>query len=73
LSFFHAGVIWRERGLTCLQCRDWDEREPATTGMLTLMVGPSGAGKSHWLAAEDAKARGIHPSLSLVTEEEWSR
>jgi phosphoglycolate phosphatase-like HAD superfamily hydrolase len=55
-------AMWRERGLTCLQCREWDEREPNPTGLLTLMVGPSGAGKTTWLATEEAAKRGIHSS-----------
>lgn len=41
--------MWREQGLTCLQCRDWDERVPVAPGILTILVGPSGAGKSTWL------------------------
>jgi predicted kinase len=55
-------AMWRERGLTCLQCRDWEEN-PATAkkGLLTLMVGPSGAGKSHWLAVGDHQTYGIQP------------
>ena len=61
--------MWRERGLTCLQCRDWDEREPAAPGLLTLMVGPSGAGKSHWLASKDARAHGIHPSHVISSDQ----
>jgi predicted kinase len=55
--------MWRRRGLTCLQARQWDESAPvAATGLLTIMVGPSGAGKSHWLNSTDASAHGIHPS-----------
>lgn len=41
--------MWRERGLTCYQCREWNEDLAKPKGLLTLMVGPSGAGKSHWL------------------------
>lgn len=41
--------MWREAGLTCLQCRDWDEQPAVKPGLLTLMVGPSGAGKTFWL------------------------
>lgn len=55
-------AMWRERGLTCLQCRDWDEAPKVPAGLLTLMVGPSGAGKSTWLTSEAAVALGIHPS-----------
>jgi predicted kinase len=44
-------AMWRKRGLTCLQCAEWDESPvlPLHKGLLTLMVGPSGAGKSSWL------------------------
>lgn len=41
--------MWREKGLTCLQCRDWNERLTTKPGLLSLMIGPSGAGKSSWL------------------------
>lgn len=45
--------MWREQGLICLQCAEWEEEvsKPfvSTKGLLTLMVGPSGAGKSSWL------------------------
>ena len=62
-------AMWRERGLTCLQCRDWDEREGSAIGLLTLMVGPSGAGKTTWLSSEDAKAHGIHPSHVISSDQ----
>jgi predicted kinase len=56
-------AMWRERGLTCLQCRDWSETEGSNTGLLTLMVGPSGAGKSHWLTSMEAEVQyGIRSS-----------
>jgi len=42
-------AMWRENGITCLQCRDWNERGPVDPGVLTIMVGPSGGGKSSWL------------------------
>lgn len=48
--------MWREAGLICLQCAEWEEDalpfKPAHKGLLTLMVGPSGAGKSSWLRNE---------------------
>lgn len=53
--------MWRERGLTCLQCADWDEPMPYDPGLLTLMVGPSGAGKSTFLSGLSAAEFGIHP------------
>ena len=62
-------AMWRERGLTCLQCRDWEEAPPREPGILTLMVGPSGAGKSHWLASSDATEYGIHPSHVISSDQ----
>jgi predicted kinase len=62
-------AMWRERGLTCLQCRDWEEAAPTKPGLLTLMVGPSGAGKSHWLNSEDATACGIHTSHVISSDQ----
>lgn len=41
--------MWRERGITCAQVREWNENKSKyPLGRLTLMVGPSGAGKSQW-------------------------
>ncbi|MCE9564634.1 MAG: AAA family ATPase [Planctomycetes bacterium] len=62
-------AMWRERGLTCLQCREWDEREASTPGLLTLMVGPSGGGKTTWLTSEGASAHGIHPSHVISSDQ----
>jgi predicted kinase len=62
-------AMWRERGLTCLQCRDWDERPKVEPGLLTLMVGPSGAGKSHWLRSEEAEVFGIDPSHIISSDQ----
>lgn len=44
--------MWRDEGLICLQCTEWNEDvflPSEKKGLLTLMVGPSGAGKSTWL------------------------
>ena len=63
-------AMWRERGLTCLQCRDWQEDAPGEkTGKLTLMIGPSGAGKSTWLASTAALGHGIHPSHVVSSDQ----
>lgn len=63
-------AMWRSRGLTCLQCRDWQEDAPADkTGLLTLMVGPSGAGKTTWLATAAAQEHGIHPSHVVSSDQ----
>lgn len=48
--------MWRERGLTCLQCAPSEPEIPNTT-ILSLMVGPSGAGKSTWLDSSDARMK----------------
>lgn len=54
--------MWRERGLTCLQCRENSERNfGKDIGLLTIMVGPSGAGKSTWLKSPEAELYGIRP------------
>ena len=49
--------MWREEGVTCLQCAQWDEREPGhaeVPGNLHVLVGPSGGGKSTFaLMSED--------------------
>lgn len=41
-------AMWRKRGLTCLQCREWQEGQesPIPPGHLNLLVGPSRAGKT---------------------------
>jgi predicted kinase len=62
-------AMWRDRGLTCLQCRDWDESTGNTTGLLTLMVGPSGAGKSYWLQSDGPTSLGIHPSHVISSDQ----
>ena len=60
--------MWRSRGLTCLQCRAWDDSEPVAYGLLTLMIGPSGAGKSEWLAGEQASELGIRSSQVVSSD-----
>ena len=63
-------AMWRERGLTCLQCRDWQEAAPGEkAGTLTLMIGPSGAGKTTWLASPAAAEHGIHPSHVISSDQ----
>jgi predicted kinase len=62
-------AMWRERGLTCLQCREWEERASGPIGLLTLMVGPSGAGKSYWLNSADATTFGIHHSHVISSDQ----
>src|ERR1019366_8677102 len=40
--------MWRDEGLICLQCAEWEEksvRPIVPKGLLTIMIGPSGAGK----------------------------
>lgn len=63
-------AMWRSRGLTCLQCRDWQEDAPGEAkGLLTLMVGPSGAGKSYWLQSDASRDLGIHPSHVVSSDQ----
>ncbi len=62
-------AMWRENGITCLQCRDWDERPSIAPGELTLMVGPSGAGKSTWLGTLRAATYGIHPAHIVSSDQ----
>ena len=67
--------MWRSKGLTCLQCDQWDEEQgrllPVRQGALTLMVGPSRAGKSSWLrkwASEMGRGHQIITSDGLRQE-----
>lgn len=60
--------MWREEGLTCLQCAPGERTIPASA-VLSIMVGPSGAGKSTWLASPEARALGIHPSHVLSSDQ----
>ncbi len=62
-------AMWRENEITCLQCRDWDERPPVAPGLLTIMVGPSGAGKTTWLRSTHALFRGIEPRHVISSDE----
>lgn len=62
-------AMWREQGLTCLQCCDWDERPKVEPGLLTVMVGPSGAGKSTWLRSAAALFRGIETRHIISSDE----
>ena len=63
-------AMWRERGLTCLQCRDFEEMGHTKPGMLTIMVGPSGAGKSWFLGSSGlAVIYGIHPAHILSSDQ----
>lgn len=62
-------AMWRENGITCLQCRDWDERPPSAPGLLTIMVGPSGAGKTTWLKSDAARDAGIRPAHIISSDQ----
>jgi len=61
-------AMWRERGLTCLQCRDWDEEAATKPGLLTLAVGPTGAGKTTFLVQRGADY-GIHHSHVVSSDQ----
>lgn len=62
--------MWRERGIVCLQCREWRESKPERpNGLLTLMIGPSGAGKTTWLKSDEAKVYNIHPSHVVSSDQ----
>ncbi len=59
-------AMWRENGITCLQCRDWDERPLLLSpGLLTIIIGPSGAGKSTWLAGKSTWLRTSSSSYGI--------
>lgn len=63
--------MWRRRGITCLQCAQWEEgtrKFVRKKGLLTLMIGPSGAGKSEFLLKE-GKAHGINPSHIISSDQ----
>lgn len=60
--------MWRERGLTCLQCAP-SEPEVPNTAVLSLMVGPSGAGKSTWLRSCGGLGYGILPSHIVSSDD----
>lgn len=64
--------MWRERGLTCLQCRKDEPAQAGPFGLLTLMVGPSGAGKTTWLQSSEAQTQfGILPHH--IVSSDWTR
>lgn len=60
--------MWRDRGLVCLQARDWDEPKGGDPGLLTIMVGPSGSGKTTWLESDAALDLGIRRSQVLSSD-----
>lgn len=64
-------AMWRAEGLTCLQCRDWnEERATARPTILTLMVGPTAAGKTTWLTdTENLTRYSIHPSHVVSSDQ----
>ncbi len=62
-------AMWRRHGITCLQCRDWDEAPKVASGPLTIMVGPSGGGKTTWLAGPAAHALGIRPAHVVSSDQ----
>lgn len=67
-------AMWRKRGLTCLQCAEWEDRKGSSKsipkGLLTLMIGPSGAGKSTWLKLEGILGKGdIHPGHIVSSDQ----
>jgi predicted kinase len=61
-------AMWREHGITCLQCRDWNESPNVAPGLLTIMVGPSGAGKTTWLTSAHADDLGIRPEQIVSSD-----
>lgn len=61
--------MWRDRGLTTLQCRP-DTLEVPETAVLSIMVGPTGAGKSTWLQSETARFQyGIFPEHVVSSDQ----
>lgn len=68
--------MWREEGLTCLQCalapssENLYQRPGGYRPTLTLMVGPSGSGKTTWLGSEDASVNyNIHPQQIVSSDQ----
>lgn len=62
--------MWREEGVTCLQCApgDFDTKKPdVQPGFLHVLIGPSGAGKSHY-ARESFSSEWIVSSDGLRKE-----
>lgn len=62
--------MWRERGITCAQVREWVEgnKQKYVPGKMWMMVGPSGAGKSTHLGPQ---YRDPQHSPSLLSSDEF--
>lgn len=66
--------MWREEGLTCLQCSPTMtapfESVDGNVPYMTIMVGPSGAGKTTWLTSEDARINfGMHAQQIISSDQ----
>lgn len=67
-------AMWRERGITCLHCREWIEAEVTAhggikQGLLSLMIGPAGAGKSSWLNGDAVTKYNLHASQIVSSDQ----
>jgi hypothetical protein len=66
--------MWRQNGITCLQCSDWDETKALAGTKLDILIGPSKAGKTTYakehypqesvLSMHDI-GRALHPDVSI--------